>query len=379
MGSRLRVPRGRATRIVGALLMSAAALILAATIFARSGIYDIAASSGHWPIVQWFLEFSMRNSVALHAGVVQAPPLDNPNLIRLGAAYFHRGCAFCHGAPGIPVNPIAQHMLPSPPNLASSMRPWNEDELFWIVKHGLKYTGMPGWVALERDDEIWAMVAFLKRLPALDADTYRELALGSLDVSQHTGSELATTESHPTAVSACARCHGTEEQLPTSDLVPILHGQPAEYLVLSLKAYAAGKRQSGIMQPLSADLQEGDMRLLADYYAQLVPPRIQPKPATAALLETGRRLVIEGAPESGVPPCVTCHTGENATYPRLAGQHAAYMAGQLRLRKAGRVVATDNAVIMASIAKMLTEDQIEATSAYLASLPPGPLETSLPP
>jgi cytochrome c553 len=163
-----------------------------------------------------------------------------------------------------------------------------------------------------------------------------------------------------------------------SDLVPVLHGQPAEYLMSSLKAYAAGKRQSGIMQPLAADLQDQDMRSLADYYAQLVPPKIQPKTAAAVLLQAGRRLVVEGAPESGVPPCVTCHTSENTTYPRLAGQHAAYMAGQLRLRKTGQVVATDNAVIMASIAQKLSEEQIEAACAYLASLPSGPLETSLP-
>ena len=59
------------------------------------------------------------------------------------------------------------HMLPSPPDLAVAMRPWKERELFWIVKHGFKYTGMPGWVALEREDEIWAVVAFLKKMPTL--------------------------------------------------------------------------------------------------------------------------------------------------------------------------------------------------------------------
>ena len=63
---------------------------------------------------------------------------------------------------------------------------------------------------------------------------------------------------------------------------------------------------------------------------------------------------------------------------RLAGQHEAYMAGQLRFRKTGRVSATGNAALMASIAQRLSDDQIDAASAYLASLPPGPLETSSP-
>jgi cytochrome c553 len=88
--------------------------------------------------------------------------------------------------------------------------------------------------------------------------------------------------------------------------------------------------------------------------------------------------VVEGAPEIGVPACVTCHTSTNPSAPRLAGQHAAYMAGQLRLWKTGRVLATGNAALMASIARRLSDDQVDATCAYLASLPPGPLETSLP-
>ena len=163
-----------------------------------------------------------------------------------------------------------------------------------------------------------------------------------------------------------------------SDLVPVLHGQPVDYLLSALQAYADGTRQSGIMQPLAADLHVEDMRRLADYYAELVPPKTEPRVRDAALIESGRKLVVEGAPEIGVPACVTCHTSTNPSAPRLAGQHEAYMAGQLRFRKTGRVSATGNAALMASIAQRLSDDQIDAASAYLASLPPGPLETSSP-
>ena len=209
--------------------------------------------------------------------------------------------------PGMPVNPIAKHMLPSPPDLAVAMRPWKERELFWIVKHGFKYTGMPGWVAIERDDEIWAVVAFLKRLPTLNAESYRELALGDVRVSPHSGSELATSESNPEAISACARCHGSEGQRPMSNLVPVLHGQSADYVFSALKAYAEGRRHSGIMQPLAADLREEDMRNLADYYAGLTPPRGEPEAADTHLIDRGRKLALQGAPDCGIPPCMACH------------------------------------------------------------------------
>ncbi len=372
------LPReGRAAKIVAGVLAGTAAIALAAIVVAWSGVYDVAANRGHWAVVQWFLEFGLRNSVAKRAVAVKTPPLDNPDLVRLGAAYFHRGCAYCHGAPGIPVNPIARDMLPSPPDLSASMRPWKERELFWIVEHGLKYTGMPGWVAPEREDEIWAVVAFLKRLPTLDARSYRDLALGGVRVSQHSGSELAISESHPEAISACARCHGAEGQLPMSDLVPVLHGQPADYLMSALQAYAEGKRRSGIMQPLAADLQPEDMRRLADYYAGLTLSQEEPKTTNAVLIESGRKLALEGAPDSGVPPCVMCHANPGGSYPRLDGQHAAYMAGHLRLWKTRVGPATDAAAIMAPIAQRLSEQQIDAVSAYFATRPSEPREASL--
>jgi cytochrome c553 len=352
-------------KLLALSLAGSVALVGGALAVAWSGVSDIAASQGHWLFVERFLAFGMQNAVATHAADIEVPPLDSPDLIRLGAGHFHRGCAFCHGAPGIPVNPIAKHMLPSPPDLAVSMRPWKDRELFWIVKHGFKYTGMPSWVATERDDEIWAVVAFLKTMPSLDAESYRDLALGDVRLTPRTGSELATLESNPKAVSACARCHGGDTERPRSNLVPVLHGQSADYLFASLKAYADGSRHSGIMQPLAADLRDEDLRNLAEYYASLPPPKEDPRPADAMLVENGRRLALEGAPEVGVPPCTACHGTGSA--PHLAGQHAAYLAGQLKLWRAGHGPQTQGAVMMAPIAQRLSDEQIAAVAAYFAS------------
>jgi cytochrome c553 len=107
------------------------------------------------------------------------------------------------------------------------MRQWQPNDLFWIVRNGFKFTGHAHWVAIEREDEIWAVVAFLTQIQKLDAKAYRDLALGNVHLSQTSGAELATLESVPRASSACARCHGDEGQWPLSNVVPILHGQPA--------------------------------------------------------------------------------------------------------------------------------------------------------
>src|SRR5687767_5962755 len=203
-------------------------------LFLWSGLFNVSASRGHWKGTEWLLTFVMRNSVKTHASGIDARPLNDENLVILGAGHFHSGCAYCHGAPGVPISPIARAMLPTPPDLAVQMRPWRDRELFWIVKHGIKYTGMPAWAAQQRDDEVWALVAFLRRLPALDAHGYRDLALGGVQVEPQSGRDVATRETASAAVGACARCHGAEGSAPPSALVPILHGQPAEFLTAAL-------------------------------------------------------------------------------------------------------------------------------------------------
>jgi cytochrome c553 len=360
----------RAAVVAGIAAAGVAALALAVLLVAWSGIYSVAASSGHWVIVERFLAFGMRNSVRTHAMAIEVPPLDSPDLVRLGAGHFHSGCAYCHGAPGMPVNPVASRMLPPPPPLSDAAKSWDTRELFWIVKHGIKYTGMPAWVAQQRDDEVWAVVAFLRGLPHLTPEQYRELALDRVEIADKSGPELATTESDPQAAGACARCHGAGATGPASRLVPVLHGQKAEYLTAALQAYATGNRSSGIMQPLASDLDAEAIAKLARYYARLASPQPRAQAdAEPASLERGRLLATAGSPQGRVPACNACH-GETgfATFPRLDGQHAPYVQRQLELWRSGLNAGTDNGAIMAPIAVRLTDAQIRDVSAYYASL-----------
>jgi cytochrome c553 len=366
-------PSARVRLIVRTLLYAAAGVALLGFLFAWSGLYSIAASRGHWAVMEWLLTFGMRNSVKTHAYAIVAPPLDNADLVRLGAGHFHSGCAFCHGAPGVPISPIAQGMLPPPPDLATQMREWRDRELFWIVKNGIKYTGMPAWAAQQRDDEVWALTAFLRQLPKLDAAAYRDLALGGLQVAPQSGREVATSEDASTAARACARCHGAGPDGPRSGLVPILHGQPSEFLAAALDAYRRARRPSGVMQPVASDLAREDAGEVARYYAGLRAPRPASRSADAASIERGRQLAEHGEGDARIPGCAPCHGTEALkTYPRLPGQNAAYMINRLRLWKGGLAPGTDIEAIMAPIARALTDQQIEDVAAYFASLGPAP-------
>ena len=350
---------------------AAALALLAASggvLVAWSGLYSVAASKGHWLVIDRFLRFGMMNSVETHAPDVEPPPLDDADLIRLGAAHYYAGCAYCHGAPGLAMTPVAQHMLPAPPDLTSHVSLWTDQELFWLVKHGLKYTGMPGWPVQNRDDEVWAVVAFLRQMPDMTQQTYRDLALAEVEAEPQGGEEIARGNA-PDAVSACARCHGDEAGPPKSELVPVLHGQPREMLENALRAYLSGERSSGIMQTAASGLSSDEVAELAVYYAGLEPPRRTID--TAALSGHGRELAESGDPARRIPACMSCHS-ESAlpVYPRLAGQNARYIASRLKAWQAGQTARTDTAAIMVPIARLLTDDDIAAVSDYFFSLPP---------
>jgi cytochrome c553 len=362
---RLTAARARRWGIIAATIV--AGLGAGAFLLAWSGVYNIAASRGHWTVVEWFLQFGMKNSVQRRAWAIEEPPLDHPDLATLGAGHFHRACLHCHGAPGVPPDLTARQALPPPPDLTHAAKEWRPRELFWIVKHGIKYTGMPSWVVQDRDDEVWAVVAFLLRLPELDAAGYRRLVGAAAPVQS--GREIAIVGRLTELVGACVRCHGAEQHAPASGLVPLLHGQPAESLVAALQAFAKGSRASGIMQPVAAELHPDEIDKLAAYYAGLGAPK---RPAPAAPSAAARSLAMQGDAGARIPACITCH-GATALpiYPRLAGQNAAYMANRLRLWKHGFQSPSPTEAIMAPIARLLSEEQIAELSAYFAGLPPG--------
>ncbi|MBC8037450.1 MAG: c-type cytochrome [Rhizobiales bacterium] len=350
-------------------------LAIGAFLFAWSGLYSVAASRGHWPGFNLVLEFGMRSSVRTHALGIEIPNLEDQALIERGAGHFQGGCAPCHGAPGKAPSPIVRAMLPVPPDLGASVHTWKANELFWIVKHGLKYTGMPAWAAQERDDEVWAVVAFLQRLRQTSPAEYQ--ALANLEPRQQDVPIRALAQGGPvgTGLAACSRCHGLDGAGRESGAFPRLDIQTADYLFTQLETYVVGTRHSGIMQPVAAELEAAEMRRLAEYYSAQRSPQKQTSPAgDEPLRAMGQMLATAGLPDEGIPPCMSCHAEDPASrdplYPAIAGQYANYTSQQLELFKSGKRRATPAGEIMTVLAQRLTSEQIKALSLYLAELPP---------
>ena len=154
-------------------------LVLAALLFIFSGVYDVAASSPDSDLIAWVLRTTQSRSVhrAYESleGKVAIPNLEDPQRIRTGLILYHQNCATCHGAPGVKLSAIGQGLNPYPPELATEGE-GEPLEAFWVTKNGIKMTGMPSFGVTYSDEEIWAIVAFLQRMPKLSPEEYQAMA-----------------------------------------------------------------------------------------------------------------------------------------------------------------------------------------------------------
>jgi cytochrome c553 len=358
-------------------VMAIGAMMVAA-VMVVSGVVPIKASSGHWRITAAFLDFAKTRSVSTHAWGTEAPPLDDEALILRGAGHYESGCLPCHGGPGHRRPPVMAAMTPAPPELTDRLARWAPEELFSIVKHGIKFTGMPAWPVQQRDDEVWAMVAFLRRMPQLDAAAYHKLASGDTSGPSNASPGLAVASSSqppPAVRTVCWRCHGVDGTGRGPGAFPSLAGQRAEYLYASLRAFADRNRFSGIMGGIAANLDDDGMRAAAGYYAGLAPRPGERSNDTAALAH-GAAIATRGVPERDIPPCVECHgptdRPKSPMYPRLAGQHVGYLAQQLRLLQERRRGGSVNVRLMHVFIDRLRPEEIRDATLYFGSMPTQP-------
>ena len=164
--------------MVATLLVAGGIGLVAAAAFIYAGVYDVAASSPHWRLTEKVLEIARDRSIRTQASGIAVPSgLDDPARLAFGVDHFAAHCAVCHGAPGVPKGDIAKGLYPAPPNLAQTP-PRPPAEVFWILKHGIKMTGMPAW-SDHGDDELWATVAFLRKLPTLTEEEYAKLIMAN--------------------------------------------------------------------------------------------------------------------------------------------------------------------------------------------------------
>jgi cytochrome c553 len=395
----------RWTQWVGPTLLAGAAALLLATLIVTSGIANLSASIPHPEGWARFLHYTFKRSTAHHAAGI-ATPVDfgTPAQIAKGAAYYGTACAHCHGGPGLGQNPVALSMRPRPQYLFDQVAGFTPPQLFWIVKHGVKYSGMPAYPAQDRDDEIWSIVAFLHAMPSMSTARYRQLAYGdALTTPDSVGvAPLGSTfvrrryafahedewppessYTHPSigfdsfsidgdVVKTCARCHTAAGTGMDGGAIPNIAILKPDYFRTALARYASGARHSGFMQAVATQLDDTQMAQLALYYTAQPQRRSDSVPGTAEAFALGQRIAVVGIPARGIGACAGCHDVTKAAakaFPAIDGQHRFYLAGRLRqFRSQALPVAGGNPMV--AIAHKLADREIDALAAFYAARSP---------
>lgn len=187
-------------KFLAKLLILIILLIIAGGIWIWSGAYDIGADSPHWKVTTQVLHQLREHSIDKRTASITVPDLDKPALVAEGAEHYGSMCVGCHLAPGISKTEIRQGLYPHPPNL-TRFAP-DPAEAFWVIKHGIKMSGMPAWGKTHDDQKIWAMVAYLQKQPHMSVARFKQLTRAP--EHEHATQVMPETMAPATAASAAA-------------------------------------------------------------------------------------------------------------------------------------------------------------------------------
>lgn len=401
---------------LGPFLAAGAAAGLFAAIVIGSGVVDLSASIPHPTGWAEFLHYVFKRSVAHHGADFTPPGDQSATPIAKGAMMFDSVCANCHSTPGRGQSLVALSMRPQPQYLPGVVNELSDRELFWILKNGVKYSAMPSWPTQRRDDEVWAMVAFVRQLPTMTGPAYDALVATARPAAPTAGPSVAPPVSAKTArtpadavpvgtrpntqaisqvntaypaagfggeriggnpQALCAGCHGGAGNSPRSGGIPALGLLDPETIRSALVNYASGQRASGFMQPIAAQLSPAQIDQLANQlgHDRAAHGAMTPTPNDPQLLALGAAIASNGIAATRVAACQTCHDISKATdklYPAIVGQDWRYLRDQLRLYRDGNRHAPSVVRPMAAEALHLTDREIDAVTAWYATQQPMP-------
>jgi mono/diheme cytochrome c family protein len=162
-------------RILAAIGALAIIVAVGAVVFFFGGFYRVAGTAEDPAIVRWTLIQVRTASINRHAHDQPPATFNDPAKVQAGArAFAQQGCANCHGAPGVNWAKYSEGLRPDPPDLKELVNDRTPSQLFWVIKNGINMTGMPSFqLAGAKDEDIWSIAAFLKKLPTISEADYK--------------------------------------------------------------------------------------------------------------------------------------------------------------------------------------------------------------
>ena len=188
-------------RILALIGVLAIAILAASGIYFYGGFFNVSANAGGNPAVEWSLEAVREASIDKHYQAPTAPVwFSAPKTVQAGAHEFaEEGCVRCHGAPGRARDKFAKGMNPEPPDLGKATKDDPPAKVFWIVKNGIRMTGMPAFGGRMEDEEIWRAVAFAQHEESVTPQQYKTWSsVPRGEAGGHESAEPATSPPKPT-------------------------------------------------------------------------------------------------------------------------------------------------------------------------------------
>jgi len=162
-------------KIIVSVLVTLLTLFVMFLIFIYSGWYNVSAMNEESGIIKWVLDTTSNNSIESRSEDISPPNLNDPEMIGEGFEHYNEMCVSCHGAPGHEETELSKGLNPPAPYLVKAANFIDAKEMFWATKNGIKMTGMPSWGKTHSDKKIWAIVAFMKKLPSISAEEYEKM------------------------------------------------------------------------------------------------------------------------------------------------------------------------------------------------------------
>jgi mono/diheme cytochrome c family protein len=152
--------------------------VVGSFIVIMTGAYDAGATSPHSKPVVWVLKLARDRSIEERADRLKPPATALKANEKEGFRKFeNNGCIMCHGAPGVEPTAVGKGLYPHPPEI------WKESdetlsEDYWIISNGIKDTGMPAYKTSLKEEDLWLIASFVKRMPGMSAKDYQSLRSG---------------------------------------------------------------------------------------------------------------------------------------------------------------------------------------------------------
>ncbi|UXI66047.1 c-type cytochrome [Tahibacter amnicola] len=196
-------------KLIKTLLIIGLFAIVGAIAVVWLGLYNVAADDPHWDSTYRVLEVARERSIARRADGITVPDLKDSELIQSGAGNYNAMCVTCHLSPDAAETELSIGLYPRPPRW-DALGDVDPREAFWVLKHGIKASGMPAWGKSMDDRYLWGMVAFMQQFKSMTAAQYSAQVAASPGHS-HGGGETDVGTGDP---------HATHDNGPRSSFEP---------------------------------------------------------------------------------------------------------------------------------------------------------------